>query len=678
MRHRINKLSFWGLLIGCFAVSLNAYGADETAPKHKKNNANTAQHSPPSPKVASKDKNKKSTSKDEDEMIKMPEVLVVAPRVITATRTETPLREIASSVTVISRGDLARKQNVLLSEVLRDVAGLDVVNSGGRGKATSVFMRGANSGHTLVLIDGVEMNDPISGNRAFNFGNLTTDNVERIEVLRGPQSTLYGSDAIGGVINIITRKGKGKPSFSVSSEYGARNTFIERASGRGGNDQVNFSFGLSQTNTDGISSAAKADGNDEGDGSRNTTFSGRLGLTPLKNKKLTFDFTLRYTDAKTAFDDRAGPGGDDPNRSLKTKQWFTRGQTTLSLLDDRWVQTLGFSYTENGRRDSDAPSAGSAGYIRSTFDGRFTKLDWQNTFKLHKTNKLIFGLETEEDKGHSTDNRFANLSWQYARTNSFYVQDQISLANRFFAAIGVRRDDHSQFGSKWTWRVAPTYIFALTKTKLKASYGTGFKAPTIFQLYAAGFGNSSLQPEKSQGWDFGFEQPLFDTHVTFGVTYYKNIFESLIGFSGGKYNTVVGANTSGIESFIDWKPTTNIGFRVNYTYLDTKSESTGLALTRRARHKASLDAYWRFLEKGMLSAGVIYTGRRQDQDFSSWPAKRVTLKDYTVVNLRASYKFTKNVELFGRVENVFDRRYQEVVGYGVPGATGYIGVKFRF
>ncbi len=387
--------------------------------------------------------------------------------VVTATRVETPIEEIASSMTVISAKEIERKQKATVSEVLKGIQGLDVVQTGGRGGDTSIFIRGAKSEHTLVMIDGVEVNDPMSPGRSYNFGHLTVDNIERIEVLLGPQSTLYGSDAIGGVINIITKKGEGKPRFFLSTEGGSYTTFRETTGVSGGDKLVNYSLALSRFDTEGISAANKKDGNYERDGYENTSLSARVGLTPKEN--LDVDFILHYINAKTDLDNSGGVGGDDPNYVQNTKQFLFRPQIGLSLFDNRWIQRLGFSITEHDRdyknkKDPQHPSE----FVEGHYDGLLLKFDWQHNIQFYKTNTLTCGFEFEEEEGESKWEDQWGLSIfpkKTANTKGYYIQDQIKLWDRFFGTIGIRVDDHSRFGTETTYRIAPAYLIKETGTK---------------------------------------------------------------------------------------------------------------------------------------------------------------------------------------------------------------------
>jgi vitamin B12 transporter len=610
--------------------------------------------------------------------------------VVTATRVETPMEEIASSVTVISSKEIERKQKTTVLEVLKGLPGLDVVQNGGVGGATSIFLRGANSEHTLVMIDGVEVNDPISPGRSYDFAHLTVDNIERIEVIRGPQSTLYGSDAIGGVVNIITKKGEGKPKFFLSTEGGSFTTFRESTGVSGGNRWINYSLGFSRLDTDGISAASKKDGNYERDGYKNTSLSARLGFIPKEN--LDVDFIFHYIKAKTELDNFGGVGGDDPNYVQESEQFLFKTQLGLSLFEKVWTQKLGFAMNDYDRdvknkKDPQHPFDSE----RGQYDGQLMKLDWQHHLQLHKTNALTFGFEYEREEGKSKyywesiwgpgQSIFPNKT---ANIKGYYIQDEIKLWDRLFATLGIRIDDHSRFGSETTYRVAPAYLIKETDTKIKGTFGTGFKAPTLYQLFAPAtlwgpIGNKDLKPEKSKGWDFGVEQNFFKNRVTLGATYFRNDFKDLIQFDWGQgYINIAKAKTEGVELFASAKPIDDLTLRINYTYTDTEDKTTGEALIRRPKNKIGFDINYHFLNNGNVNLGVIYVGKRDDLDFSISPSRRVKLDQYTLVNLAVSYDITKNFQLFGRVENLLDKEYEEVKGFGTPGLSFFGGMKLSF
>ena len=619
--------------------------------------------------------------------VKREEELTMEEIVVTASRIEEPVKEVASSVTVITGKEIEERKAKTVLEVLKGVPGLDVSQSGGPGRLTRIFIRGAKSEHTLIMIDGVEMNDPMDTGRGYDFSKLTMDNIERIEIIRGPQSTLYGSDAMGGVINIITKKGEGKPKFFLSGEAGSYYTYNGSAGLSGGTKRFNYSFGFSHFDTKGFSAADKKYGNTEKDGHRNTSFSTRLGITPLES--LDIDFILRFMDSRTDLDQGGGANKDDPNYVSDTRELFLRTQGRLLLFDGLWEQKLGFSYADHDRdyrdkRDPLHPFDSSKG----SYDGRMWKFDWQHNLFLHKTNTLTAGVEYEKEEGESE--YFSESMWgpyssifpeRSASTKALYLQDKLSLFDSLFATLGLRVDDHSRFGTRTTFRIAPAYLFKKTGTKIKATYGTGFKAPSLYQLFApptawGPVGNENLKPEKSKGWDGGVEQSFFNEKVAFGITYFRNDFKDLIDWHWAKgYININRAKTEGVEISLLVRPVKDLTLNANYTYTDTEDKETGERLLRRPAHKGSFGLDYRFLEKGNANLNLLYVGKRDD--FTPYP-KRGEVGSYTLVNLATSYDVHKNLQVFGRIENLFNKKYEDVWGYGTPGFSIYGGIKLSF
>jgi len=603
--------------------------------------------------------------------------------VVTANRLDTAPEKVGSSQTVITREQLERMQVNTLFDALRSVPGVDVARSGGRGADASVFLRGANSSQTLVLIDGVEVNDPISTTRSFNFTDLTTDNIERIEIVRGPQSTLYGSDAIGGVINIITRRGEGDPEMSLSLEGGSFNTWRGRFHAGGGSDTVNWSLGASREDSDSISAADEAAGNTEKDGYENTTASARLGFTPADN--LGINVIARYTDSAFDLDNFGGAYGDDPNNVGDQTQLVLRTEAELTLLDELWQQKLGVSLIDIGRDYYNGfDAANPDDMAESEYNGSMFKIDWQHNLRFSESNTLTIGLETEEEKGDSTYSSASAygpyssvFEEQTARTTGYFVQDSIAVADRWFTTLGVRLDDHDRFGSEVTWRATTACLFPDSGTTARGSLGTGFKAPSLYQLFSE-YGSLDLEPEESLGWDVGLEQADPMGYGSVGVTWFANDFDNLLDFDPVTYVyvNIAEARTQGLEVYATAGIGDTLDLSASYTYTDTEDESTGEDLLRRARHKWGINANYGFLEKGNANLDLLWVGKRWDTDFSTWPASRVELDSYLLVNLAGSWDVNEHWQVFGRLENLLDEDYQQVLGYGTYGFSGYLGLKF--
>ena len=601
--------------------------------------------------------------------------------VVTATRTETPENEVASAMTVITAKDIADRHISNVADALRTVPGLDVVRTGGLGQQTSIFLRGANSNHTLVLVDGVEMNDPSSPTGAFDFAFLQTDNIERIEVVRGAASAAFGSDAIGGVINVITKKGAGKLKLTGVAEGGSYGTWKTGGNISGGTERINYSFDASRLETAGFSAADKNLGNLMPNGYRNTTISGRTGFKV--NEALDFGVTLRYGEGKSSLDNGGGKGADDPNFYGTFNELFTRGFGHLKLFDGFWEQTVGVAYSRTDRNNVNGVDSLNNFSSAATNLGQKVKLDYQNIFHVHKSNTVLVGVEEEADSLSSSASS-DYPAWSYSSSASiplktmntlgYYLQDQINLFDRSFTTLGVRYDDNNRFGGHETWRANELYTIKETGTRLRGSYGTGFKAPTLNQLYDTiyGTGNVNLKPETSHGWDVGVEQDVFKKLSTLGISYFDNAFNNLIVANVAPYvnQNVSKAKANGIESFVEVRPMTDLTWRGSYTYQQTQNLDTGTQLLRRPRDKASFDTDYRFLEKAHFHVNLLMVGKKSD--YAS------TVAGYAMLNFAGSYDVHKNVQLFARIDNVLNKQYEEVYGYGTSGVAGYGGVKVNY
>jgi len=370
--------------------------------------------------------------------------------VITATRVETPSKEIASSLTVITREELARSKRSMVLDVLGDIPGGAVVRSGGPGAAAAVMLRGANTEHTLVLLDGVEINDPMNPSRSADLAHVPLDQVERIEVLRGPQSTLYGSDALGGVINIITATGAGRPKVVLYGTGGALATAEGRLGISGSTGRMDYSLGVSALRTAGVSAAdASFPGNGEKDGYRNLALSGRAGVR--LGRGLDLDLSFRTVRARSEIDNFGGAYGDDSNNVQRNNTSFARAGVRGLFLGGRWESRLGAAVIGSDRRN-DNPVDGAHPFDSEKGDFRsgLVKLDWQNNLFLGPSHTATFGAEYESERG-SSEYASESIYGPYlsmfpratASTLGAYAQDQLRLGRGFFATAGIRIDAHS-------------------------------------------------------------------------------------------------------------------------------------------------------------------------------------------------------------------------------------------
>ncbi|MCK5345527.1 MAG: TonB-dependent receptor, partial [Candidatus Heimdallarchaeota archaeon] len=363
---------------------------------------------------------------------------------VSATKTKQYQGEVGSSTTVITSDALKKKGKSTFLEVLREVPGISIVQYGSFGGGASLYLRGSKPGHTLVMIDGVEMNDPMATDRSFDFGNLLVDNIERIEIVRGPQSTLYGSDAIGGVINIVTKKGKGDLKWAAFFEGGSYNTFKEKLGLSGSSDKIDYSLSVFRMDSDGTSKTANTD-TDEDDGYENTTLSAKLGYKILDHAKL--DVVFRHTDAKYDYDD--GAGQDDPNKT----GWWKNLMGSIAVdqaINDMWDHKLAVSYSKTTRKYLDeADEVDTTDNSHNWYVGEMKKFSWQHNFYPVDWSTLTGGAEYEEERGFSDGraswNRFDRKT---AHNAGYYLQNQFKLWGNLYITPGFRVDDHEIFGGE--------------------------------------------------------------------------------------------------------------------------------------------------------------------------------------------------------------------------------------
>ena len=614
--------------------------------------------------------------------------------VISATRTNTSTIELANSISVIDSSEIANSNNSSVFDLLKNQYGLSFTQQGGYGTLSNVYLRGANTGQTLILIDGVEYNLPSDPSGVFDFSSLPSDNIEKIEVLRGPQSTIYGSDALAGVINIITKKGSGKPKYSAMIEGGTYNSYKGLTGLNGSYYKLNYSLTLSKTKSDGFSAASKKYGNKEKDGFDLLNFSSLIGYKISDNAEV--NLIARYGNSEADYDQFGGPGGDDPSYIFGQKELSVRGEGKVKLNNNKWIQKFGASFFKNVRKYSFDTSAASIYYSHSKYDGRKYKLDWQNDLNLVKNNTANFLLTagTEFELEETTSEYYAFTYFRppdiisvfpkkSANTIGGFSEGQLSLDNSFFGTLGIRYDHHNKFGSSFTYRIAPAYIIWATGTKFKATIGTGFKSPSLFYLFDPSYGNPDLSPEKSFGWDAGIEQYFWSEGFSIGATYFSNRFTDMFGFDAITFKTINinKAETNGVEIFAKAKPLTGLELKANYTYTNALDKSPGSAdydkkLVRRPTDKAGLYISYTFMDKFNLNTEVIYVGKREDINFSTY--SRIEMKDYTLINLAAHYNVLDFLRLNLRLDNLFDTDYEEVFGYATPGRSFYGGIRLNF
>jgi vitamin B12 transporter len=612
--------------------------------------------------------------------------------VVVADRTPEALDQVGQSVTVLTLPQIRADQELTVSDILDRIPGVSFARNGGVGETTSLYIRGAEADQTATVIDGVKLNDPSAPGGGFNFGDLLVSDIARIEVLRGPQSTLYGSQAIGGVVNIVTADPTQRLQGDAQVEGGTYDTLYVKG-GIGGKDGPwTWRVAANAYSTTGVSAFDKRLGGIEPDGYRNQGVTGRLAYQVMPDVSL--DLRGIYIQARSKFDGYSTPDGafGDDNETGTTRESIAYAGLNFGLLDDRLQNRVAAQYTLTQRDDSDPADAP----ITKTFDGRGTnvRVEYQGTYLFAPGWQGVFGAETEREAITTSSPAFDAPGTAPTKADdtisSGYGQLKAEPIKDLTLAGGLRYDDHSTFGGHVVGQASAAWSLNQGNTILRASWGQGFKAPSLYELYSA-YGNTALRPEEATGWDGGVEQRLWSGRIDLQATFFHRDTDHLIEFADcasvatpqcadgryGFYENINKATAEGVELTADVKPVDGLDLNANYTYLDDKNRSPGADfnddLPRRPDNTANLTASYVWPIKLMTAAAMRYAGASFDDD-----ANLTRLKSYTLVDLRAAYPLGRGLEVYGRIENLFDRAYETAFQYGSLGRAAYAGVRASF
>jgi len=621
--------------------------------------------------------------------------------IVTATRLATPVDQVPASVTVLDKAAIDRSQDVGVTELLLRTPGVTISRNGGFGTATSLRIRGAEADQTVVVIDGVKLNDPSSAGGGYNFANLLVGDASRIEVLRGPQSTLWGSQAIGGVVSIVTALPQKAIEGSFDIEAGSRQTVSARAAIGGQTGPITWRAGGQTFTTEGISAISPAFGGRESDGYINRSLTGRIEIKLAEG--VAADLRGYYSRGRTEFD---ATSADSPAYGFNRELVGYAG-LNVDLLGGRFRNRFGYGYTDTNRDNFDPRNQRPR-----TFDaaGRNKRLEYQGSFAIIEGLTALFGAENEKSRFRSVSPP-ASLAAPIpmpargdAEITSFYGQLSAQPIKGLTLTGGMRKDDHNRYGIKTLFSAGGVWVLS-THTVLRASYGEGFKAPTLYQLFSE-YGNASLNPEQSRGWEAGAEQRFFDGKLSFGATYFKRTTTDQIVFNpcsrstkpdlsdlpplcvfpgsapklarAGYYQNVSRAEAHGIEIQAAAKPIDGLSIDGNYSWTVAEDRSAGTAnfgkwLPRRPRDTAngSISYAWPF---GLTTGAAIRWAGHSFDDASN--ARR--LDGYTLLDLRGEFAVTPQFKLFARIENLFDEEYMTAYRYGTLGRSIYAGIRGRF
>jgi vitamin B12 transporter len=618
--------------------------------------------------------------------------------VVTASRTAERADRVGEQITVLNRQAIEAQQVTVISDLLARTPGVSVSRNGGVGGSTQLRIRGAESDQTVVLIDGVKLNDPSSTGGGFNFANLMVGDIGRIEVLRGSQSVLWGSQAIGGVVNLITVEPSSAFESSLTLEGGSFDTAYGIGAVGGRTERLSWRASAGYYTTDGISQFAESKGGREADGYHNVSANARASFQATD--QLSFEARGYYSRGRNDFDGFPPPAftfADSPEYG-RTEEWIGYAAAHLDLFEGRLHNRLAYAHTETERQNFDPAQA----VTDLTFDaaGKNRRVEYQGTFKLNEAWTAVFGVESERSSmrtaAPSDFDPNPTPGTRKAKLDGIYVHARGEVLPGLVLSAGVRGDDHGDFGQSTVANASAAWSLNQGATVLRASFGQGFKAPSLYQL-GSEYGNGGLEPEESESWDAGVQQRLFDGRVVLSGAYFEREVEGQIEFfsctsgstnplclgaSGaprfGYYDNLGRTEARGVELQGLVKPVEGLTLDANYTWTEARlrtagSSNYGKRLQRRPEHQAYAEATYRWPNRLSTSISAQYSGARFDD-----LANRNRLKSYTLVDVRASYPVTERVEVYGRVENLFDKTYVTIRNYGQPGRAGYVGVRAKF
>jgi vitamin B12 transporter len=586
---------------------------------------------------------------------------------VTATRLENDLDRSPSATTVITGEEIDEHQFRFATDALRTVPGLNMVATGTPGQLTSAFIRGSRSDQTQVLLDGIPINQGLSG--AFNFADLTNDDIDRIEVVRGPQSALYGPRASGGVINFFTRRGEGTPTSTALFEAGSYNSFRETVSTAGRIGPVDFSLGVSRYDTDN----ARANNT-----YRSTSVIGDVGYTPVQNLRIGLLFTYDYAGAgspNTIFDPR-------PVDNLRTEKWLLAPHIDFQPFD--WWKNRVYVEFDQERQVNQPNEDGFLGPTRAIL--RRFQFEYQNDISVTHWLTLTSGVfysrtDVNQRRLAPFDPTVARVIRDKAEDTAVYGQLKITPINNLDLYFSGRIDSFRDYGDIGTYRIAGNYLIPATGTIFRSSYATGFTPPSSQdKIFSA---NPNLKSDHNKGFDFGIEQPFWDNRIRLGVNVFHTESSNVIGFTPQFVSHNLGSfRSQGVEIIASFTPLPHLTIEANYTYLDARktsgadiSQPNGARFPRQPRQQVHGSISYLWFDRLLTSFEVDSVNARQEESFG---APNFNLEDFTVMRMTAEYRITEWVKIFGRIDNLADEKYSEVFGFPALGRTFYGGFALKF
>lgn len=600
--------------------------------------------------------------------------------IVTATGIAQDIDETGAAISVISETDILDQQSISIAEILQELPGVNVTQSGGLGAQTSVRIRGAESDQSLVLINGIRVNDPSTPDGGFDFGNLVAGNIERVEVLRGANGVTWGSQAVGGVVNVTTKRPTEDPTLFVQGEYGARNTvrLVSNASGKIG--PVGLSIGGGYVSTDGISAFSRGT---ESDGYRQYSASGQVLVDITDTVRI--EASGYYADSRIDNDSVFPPFSSDTDQFSLAQEFYGNASVHAEAFDG-WFQNRFALSMADINREIISP------FFTSLPRGRSERFEYRGDFAVVEQLRLVFGTEME-------DSRYKNRGVSASTgIDSLFFQTVFKPAQGLTLTGGVRHDEHEDFGGNTSLAGNLAYRLGENGPTVRASYAEGFRAPSLIDLddRPFGFGTPGLLPETAKSYEIGVDHSLIEKAVQISVILFQRDTRNQIAFaacpvapdpaptvcrSGNRpFGTTLNIErnrTRGAEAILSISPVERFRIDANYTYLDTENRSSGAnfgnRLARRPANSLYLNAHYETGFGLKLGADLQMVGDSFDD-----LANDRRLDGYILAGVRASVPVTATIELFGRIDNLFDVTYETASDFGSPGRSAYLGARARF
>ncbi|MFH1854776.1 MAG: TonB-dependent receptor [Candidatus Omnitrophota bacterium] len=594
--------------------------------------------------------------------------------VVTPYRTEITAKSNGLSTEHICVKEMEEKGVTSLKNALVESSSIVGASSGSLGGDTSIFLRGHNSNHTRFMLDGIKIYDPLITAAYYNFTHFTLQGIDNIEISKGPQSSLYGSDAIGGVINLFTKKGEGNSKFNYGQTVGSYNTYIESIDFSGKKDNLGYYIGLTRTDVGGYSLSREKNGNHERDPYRNLNGSMRLDYDLSDKTKL--GLIGRYIYAKYEYDGSSWvppylPADDDDNYAYdyETITGINLDHNIIDNLEYKMILSSTSLYRKGWEDES----------TDNWYYGKTYQIDNQFKLGISDVYKVVFGLDYLREMGDSfrvDSGSISDFPKEIANNKGYFLENIYNSGN-FFITASYRVDDYSTFKDTDTYRVAASYDFEKIETKLKSSFGTGFKAPSLYQLYAPAtawgpIGNTSLQPEESQSYELGVEKKIIGG-VNININYFHSLLKNLIDFDNTLgYVNIGKSRIRGLESELNYQLNEFFDFALGYTWMDTENKDNHAELARRPSNKTVFKVKGEF-DKLSTYFDISYIGHRLSDT-----AGTQLLKSYILGNFGLNYKVNERTDFFGRFENILDDKYEEITGYQTPKFSIFAGMNLHF